>query len=103
MRKPPSGCASRGWFAKLEVGNSGQMPSPENAAAAQIPKIIEGGLAETIDLHLSELFAFRKPPVVLSARGNYGLRAKDLGTQRGVFLRRDDSLSAREFAFESSK
>ena len=43
--------------------------------------MIEGGVAGTIDLELNKPFNFRKPTIVASARGTYGLKADKLDPQ----------------------
>jgi iron complex outermembrane receptor protein len=51
---------------------------------SQSPDLIEGGLAGVIDMALNRPFNFSKPTVVLSARGNYGLRADKASPQFGA-------------------
>lgn len=53
---------------------------------SQTPDLIEGGLAGSIDLRLNKPFSFNKPTVVLSARGNYGLRADKGDPQLGLLV-----------------
>lgn len=43
--------------------------------------MIEGGVAGTIDLELNKPFNFRKPTIVASARGTYGIKADRLDPQ----------------------
>lgn len=43
--------------------------------------MIEGGIAGTIDLELNKPFNFKKPTIVASARGTYGLKADKLDPQ----------------------
>ena len=43
--------------------------------------MIEGGVAGTIDLELNKPFNFKKPTIVASARGTYGLKADKLDPQ----------------------
>jgi iron complex outermembrane receptor protein len=50
---------------------------------SQSPDLIEGGLAGVIDMNLNKPFNFKKPTIVLSARGNYGKRADKLSPQVG--------------------
>jgi iron complex outermembrane recepter protein len=50
---------------------------------SQSPDLIEGGLAGVIDLRLNRPFSFTKPTVVLSSRGNYGIRAGKLSPSFG--------------------
>jgi iron complex outermembrane receptor protein len=50
---------------------------------SQSPDLIEGGLAGVIDMQLNKPFNFKKPTIVLSARGNYGKRADKLSPQVG--------------------
>jgi iron complex outermembrane recepter protein len=51
---------------------------------SQTPDLIEGGLAGVIDLRLNKPFNFRKPTIVLTARGNYGLRSEKFSPQFGA-------------------
>ena len=51
---------------------------------SQSPDLIEGGLAGVIDLELNKPFNFNKPTVVLSARGNYGIRSDKADPQIGA-------------------
>lgn len=53
---------------------------------SQTPDLIEGGLAGVIDLKLNKPFSFTKPTVVLSARGNYGVRSDKGDPQLGALL-----------------
>jgi TonB-dependent receptor len=55
-----------------------------DVAKSQTADQIEGGLAGTIDLQLNKPFAFRKPTIVATARGNYGLYDKRFGPQLGL-------------------
>lgn len=51
---------------------------------SQTADLIEGGVAGAINLRLNKPFNFRKPTVVLTARGNYGLEAEKLNPQFGA-------------------
>uniref|UniRef100_UPI0035C992C3 TonB-dependent receptor n=1 Tax=uncultured Sphingomonas sp. TaxID=158754 RepID=UPI0035C992C3 len=55
---------------------------------SQTPDLIEGGLAGAIDLQLNKPFTFKKPTVVVSARGNYGVRADKGDPQLGALVTR---------------
>jgi TonB-dependent receptor len=51
---------------------------------SQTADLIEGGLAGVVDLELNRPFSFRKPTIVLSARGNHAVRAGSFDPQFGV-------------------
>jgi iron complex outermembrane receptor protein len=51
---------------------------------SQTPDLVEGGLAGVIDLRLNKPLSFRKPTIVLTARGNYGLRSEKFSPQFGA-------------------
>lgn len=53
---------------------------------SQSPDLIEGGLAGIIDLELNKPFSFKKPTLVVSARGNYGLRSDEIDPQVGALV-----------------
>jgi iron complex outermembrane recepter protein len=53
---------------------------------SQTADLIEGGLAGNIDLQLNRPFNFRKPTVVLNARGNYGVWVDEVNPQFGALL-----------------
>ncbi len=53
---------------------------------SQTADLIEGGVAGAIDLKLNKPFSFRKPTVVLSARGNYGQQVDEVNPQAGILL-----------------
>ena len=55
-----------------------------DVAKSQTADQIEGGLAGTIDLQLNKPFAFKKPTVVATARGNYGRYDDRFGPQLGL-------------------
>jgi TonB-dependent receptor len=46
--------------------------------------LIEGGIAGIIDLQLNKPFNFKKPTVVVNARGNYGLKSDRLDPQVSI-------------------
>jgi len=51
---------------------------------SQTADLIEGGLAGAIDLKLNRPFDFRKPTLVVSGRGNYGVMVDKLNPQVGA-------------------
>nr|WP_257215113.1 TonB-dependent receptor [Sphingomonas sp. R-74633] len=53
---------------------------------SQTADLIEGGLAGNIDLQLNRPFNFRKPTVVINARGNYGARVNEINPQFGALV-----------------
>lgn len=48
--------------------------------------LIEGGIAGIIDLQLNKPFNFRRPTIVVNARGNYGLKSERLDPQLSVLV-----------------
>ena len=46
--------------------------------------LIEGGIAGIIDLQLNKPFNFRRPTIVVNARGNYGLKSKRFDPQLSI-------------------
>lgn len=50
--------------------------------------LIEGGIAGIIDLQLNKPFNFRRPTIVLNARGNYGLKSDRLDPQVSLLATR---------------
>ncbi len=55
---------------------------------SQTPDLVDGGLAGVIDLKLNRPFSFRTPTVVLTARGNQGVRSDATDPQLGVLATR---------------
>jgi iron complex outermembrane recepter protein len=51
---------------------------------SQTADLIEGGVAGAIDLKLNKPFNFRKPTLIVSARGNYGVQVGEANPQVGV-------------------
>lgn len=51
---------------------------------SQTADLIEGGVAGAIDLKLNKPFSFRRPTVVLTARGNYGKQVDEVNPQFGL-------------------